>query len=78
MTKPGRIACSVPFCRRTAPAEKYETDEMIICGRHWRLGDAQLRRLYTKAIRRKRGWLAHLVWKKVLRQAIERSAGVTG
>lgn len=33
--KPGRIACLVPFCRRTGAAERFEGEE-IICGRHWR------------------------------------------
>jgi hypothetical protein len=44
MTKPGRIACEIPFCRRTAPAEKYGDDAQIICGKCWRLADPATRR----------------------------------
>jgi hypothetical protein len=36
MTKPGRIACCVPFCRRTASATRFADSEEIICGPHWR------------------------------------------
>ena len=43
MTRPGRIACAIPFCRRTAPAEKFPDDE-IICGKCWRMADPALRR----------------------------------
>ena len=46
-----RIACLVPFCRRTAPAEKYEGSE-IICAKHWRAISRQTRAFKTQAERR--------------------------
>lgn len=36
MTKPDRIPCVVPGCRRTAPKDKYPPRTIIICGKHWR------------------------------------------
>jgi hypothetical protein len=39
-----RISCVVPFCRRTADATKYSPDTEIICGKHWRMASATLRR----------------------------------
>lgn len=36
MTKPDRIPCVVPGCRRTAPKEKYPPGTLIMCGKHWR------------------------------------------
>lgn len=53
MTKPGRIPCVVPFCRRTADAAKFEGCE-IICGKHWRMASGTLRRRHSRLIRRYR------------------------
>lgn len=36
MSKPDRIPCDVPGCRRTAAKAKYEPNTRIICGKHWR------------------------------------------
>lgn len=33
----GRISCINPRCNRTAPADKYEPDEDIICRKCWRM-----------------------------------------
>lgn len=49
--KPGRIACEVPFCRRTAKDDGAE-GQQIICGKHWRLADRSLTRRYRKWQRR--------------------------
>lgn len=53
-----RIPCLVPFCKRTAPAEKYEGCE-IICAKHWRLISRETKarkrhveRVHAKASRR--------------------------
>lgn len=48
MTKPGRIPCVVPFCRRTADATKFGADCEIICGKHWRMAPATWRRRKSK------------------------------
>lgn len=48
--KPGRIACCVPFCRRTARDDGAEGHE-IICGKHWRLADKELTQRYKKLSR---------------------------
>lgn len=84
MTKPGRIPCEVPFCRRTAPAARHEPDTRIICGKHWRLGDPRPRRVYSRAMRKLRATgedryrrIVHSCWERLLKQAIERLAGVS-
>lgn len=48
-----RIPCSVPFCRRTADAKKFEGQE-IICGKHWRLASAVQRRRHSRVARQYR------------------------
>lgn len=48
-----RIPCIVPFCRRTADAAKFAGQE-IICGKHWRLASATLRRRHSRMARRYR------------------------
>lgn len=86
---PGRIPCEVPFCRRTARADKYEPGVRIICGKHWRLADRSLRRRWSRLKRLlKRGvtsrveqrliYLCNRLWERALKQAIERAMGVTG
>ena len=53
MTRPDRIPCVVPFCRRTATRDREDTDDVeIICGKHYRLADAKLRWHKTLALRR--------------------------
>lgn len=55
MTTPiaaGRIACSVPFCRRTAAKDRHPGCTEIICGRCWREGVPKpLRVIYGRAYR---------------------------
>lgn len=83
MTKPGPIACEVPFCRRTAKADPNATGGRIICGKHWRLGDARPRLLYSRACRKLKktgderyARLATLAWWRVRKQAVERVGGI--
>lgn len=33
---PDRIKCIIPFCKRTASAEKFAGSDEIICGKCWR------------------------------------------
>jgi len=47
-----RIACCVPFCRRTFKEEPH-VDEMI-CGKHYRLASKILRRRRTRLVTRYR------------------------
>lgn len=82
--KPNRTACMVPFCRRTVSKEKFG-DADVICGKHWRLGDQRWRRAYRKAWRKwketgdqRYARLVDYCWLRVLRQATERAAGITG
>lgn len=83
--KPGRIPCEVPFCRRTAKREPQdEPDTRIICGGHWRFGDARPRRVYSRARRKYKRTgdpryraIMNRCWERVRKQAIERSAGVS-
>jgi hypothetical protein len=51
MTKPGRIPCVVPYCRRTADATKFEGCDEIICGKHWRMAPASWRRRHSRMFR---------------------------
>lgn len=86
MTLPGsdRIPCEVPFCRRTAPAAKFEEGSRIICGKHSRLADTKTRGLYKLARRRLKANAADesarrvmcSTWERMRRQAIERAGGV--
>jgi len=72
-----------PHCLRRAvlPANRARVGlprpVRIICGRHWRLGDATYRRRYFRARRKGKHVLARLCWERIRTQAIERSAGVT-
>lgn len=59
-----RLACCVPFCRRTFRNDKNQTPwpegSEVICGKHWRLIDRDRRRRYDKLKRlfkNKRGTL---------------------
>lgn len=53
MTKPDRIPCVVPFCRRTAKRLPDDgPDAEIICGKHYRLADQRLRKAASLARRR--------------------------
>lgn len=45
MTGDDRIPCCVPFCRRSAKRDAGVSE--IICGKHWRLADQDLRRRYN-------------------------------
>jgi hypothetical protein len=47
---PDRIRCCVPFCRRTADAEKFK-GQQIICGKHWRLASPTLRKRHRRIVR---------------------------
>lgn len=90
-----RLACCVPFCRRTFRNDKQGTpwpeDSRVICGKHWRLGSATVRRRYgrlkrlhsrglvSKGGRPHRGRLDHLLhlcFERVVRQATERAGGI--
>lgn len=77
-----RIACCVPFCRRTLRND--EGFQEWICSRHWQATDKKLRRFRSMLIRRgkRRGWtririeLEAEYWAKLKAQAIERAAGI--
>ena len=51
MTRPGRIPCLVPFCRRTAAQDKHPGATEIVCYSHWRLLPQPKRRVYSRAWR---------------------------
>jgi hypothetical protein len=86
-----RIPCCVPFCRRTASLAKFPDAGEIICGKHYRLSSAVLRRRFRKIRRRiergplKGDTMATLerlerldlaLWTRIKAQAIERAAGL--
>ncbi len=81
MTKPGRIACAIPFCRRTAPADQHGEDAEIICGKCWRLADPatrrENRRLYRLA---EPSYLDradfYASWKRIKSQITEAKGGI--
>ena len=74
-----RIACCVPFCRRTT-LNKHGWSEWI-CGDHWRLIPKPLRRVQGRINRRARRGLAvagergDRIWNRLKRAAIERALG---
>lgn len=55
---PERIACIVPFCRRTIAAEKMAHNREWICGKHWRHVSAQRKASYRRAVKRVRKIIA--------------------
>jgi hypothetical protein len=78
VVKPGRIACCVPFCRRTF---KHNGEHEVICSRHAQLADKRYRRLLSRIHRRiKRGTISDAIaeplcrqlWDKIKDQAISR------
>jgi hypothetical protein len=56
MTKPGRIPCINPQCRRTAPADG-DDETQIICGKCWRTLPRSLRDRYQQLSRREKNLL---------------------
>lgn len=83
----GRLACCVPFCRRTTGRTEFRE---WICGDHWRLIDKAKRRVYGRLGKRWRryrcddGWAnlseverADRIWRRLKAQATERAAGIT-
>lgn len=79
-----RLACAVPFCRRTTAHAGFSE---WICGDHWRLTDRRLRQAMFRRRRLiRRGVIgadrarqidrADKLWVMLKRQAIERAMGV--
>ena len=56
MTKPGRIPCINPRCKRTAPEDKYGPGTEIICGKCFRKLPEALRREHRRCWREIRKW----------------------
>lgn len=80
MTTRGRLACVVPFCRRTTAHANFHE---WICGDHWRLIDKVRRQVYGHHLRRWRrygaaayGPAAARIWRGLVAQAVERAAGI--
>lgn len=85
-----RLACCVPFCRRTFKNDKVGTPwpkgSRILCGKHWRLGSATLRRRHSRLSRlqkrgivRKEGQIEGMLYalgERILKQATEAAAGI--
>lgn len=79
--KPGRIACCVPFCRRTTGRTEFSE---WLCGDHWRLIDKRRRQVYGRYMRQWRRYshgkivpqAVDRIWNRLKREAIERAAGI--
>lgn len=69
MTAPSRIPCINPRCRRTAPAEKYEPGEEIICRTCFKLLPAAVAARY-RALHKRERRLLRLVEKAITRGKI--------
>lgn len=65
----GRIPCINPSCRRTAPADKYEPGEEIICRTCWRLLPKHLADRWKRFGRRERR-LIRLIDRRLARHDI--------
>lgn len=51
-----RLSCCIPGCRRTSKRTPADGDNVIImCGRHWRMGDKRLRDRH-KQLRKRVRW----------------------
>jgi hypothetical protein len=81
MTKPGRISCVVPFCRRSTARADFD---QWLCGDHWRSTDKAARQVYGRYLRRWRrygaaayGPAAARCWRWLVAQAIQRAAGIS-
>ena len=85
-----RIPCCVPYCRRTAARAKFPDAEEIICGKHYRLASATLRRRLSRLRRQRSRYrpgidddqldrsyaLDWRLWVRIKKQAIERAMGL--
>lgn len=77
----GRLACCVPFCRRTT--DRPEFSEWI-CGDHWRAIDKRRRQVYGRYVRQWRRFgptagmhvAAGRIWERLKREAIEAAMGI--
>lgn len=49
--RPGRVACCIPHCRRTAPKERHPDSSEIMCAGHWRMASKRARKLHNGRIR---------------------------
>lgn len=69
-----RLSCCITGCRRTFKRGPDDTDETIImCGRHWRMGDERMRKRH-KQLRKRCRWFARK-WSR-RQNAIERAPRV--
>lgn len=82
-----RIACCVPFCKRTAKPERFPGADEWLCTVHWPLVSktikrrrARLRRMLSKTMDSDRvGRLRYadaILWRQAKKQAIERAMGI--
>lgn len=84
MTKPGRIPCVVPFCRRTTAGK---AGAEWICGNHWPMVPKARRRVWGRLRKRWRRYGPEAgehfparwwrVWAALKREAIERATGIS-
>jgi hypothetical protein len=52
-----RLSCCIPGCRRTFKREpSYTDDTIVMCGRHWRMGDLRMRDRH-KQLRKRIRWI---------------------
>lgn len=56
MTKPGRIPCINPTCKRTASVEKHPDSDEIICGKCFKALPAELRAEHQRCWREMNKW----------------------
>jgi hypothetical protein len=69
-----RIACCVPFCRRTYANEEGFSE--WVCAKHWTMTSKAWRRRRSLFKRRRRSDLADKMFARLKRQAIERAVGL--
>ena len=79
--EPLRVACLVPFCRRTRGDRKGEAplqpDAEWICGEHWRAVPRRLKAIRARAERRgKSAEARRRLWAACKRAAIEAAGGI--
>lgn len=58
-----RVRCCIPGCGRSFKRETFDhPDVIVMCGRHWRMGDIAMRDRH-KQLRKRVRWLERL-WKR--------------
>ena len=81
-----RLPCIVPFCRRSAPKDRWPGATEYLCPKHYPLASKTLRRRLQRIKRRygptatithnRARALSYRLWERIKARAIEAAAGI--